>query len=158
MRGIAGQQPTATVRTFQAMSRHRSACGCAINLCGALYQVSETGSDLGVAVGDGSRRRCAECDRVERQRLQWLQQPERRCRRLLRCSLLRRRRPLRLRMIRKECRRLREAWLRAGETVPVGSRTRLRRACMYAGAVITTLTYMHMHICTYMTCQPLLAH
>jgi len=140
------------------MSRHRSACGCAINLCGALYQVSETGSDLGVAVGDGSRRRCAECDRVERQRLQWLQQPERRCRRLLRCSLLRRRRPLRLRMIRKECRRLREAWLRAGETVPVGSRTRLRRACMYAGAVITTLTYMHMHICTYMTCQPLLAH
>jgi len=55
-------------------------------------------------------------------------------------------------MIREECRRLREVWLRAGETVQVGSRTRFRRTCMYAGAVITTLTYMHMHIyiCTYM--------
>ena len=127
------------------MSRHRSACGCAINLCGALYQVSETGSALGVAVGDGRRRRCAECDRVERQRLQRLQQPERRS--LLRRRLLRRR-PLRLRMIRKECRRLREAWLRAGETVPVGSR--LRRACMIVrgGGDYHTYVYAyaHMHI------------
>ena len=54
---------------------------------GALYQVSKAGSALGVAVGDGRRRRPAECVCVERQRLQRLQQPERR--RLLRRRLLR---------------------------------------------------------------------
>eukprot|EP00964_Phaeocystis_antarctica_P073958 scaffold45427_cov54-Phaeocystis_antarctica.AAC.1 len=52
----------------------------------AFYQVSEAVSALGVTVGDGSRRHCAECVCVERHRLQRLQQPERR-----RCHLLRRR-------------------------------------------------------------------
>ena len=47
---------------------------------GALYQVSEAGSALGVAVGDGHRRYPTECVCVERQRLQRLQQPERRSR------------------------------------------------------------------------------
>ena len=47
----------------------------------ALYQASEAGGALGVAVGNGSRRHLAECVCVERQRLQRLQQPE--CRRLL---------------------------------------------------------------------------
>ena len=47
-------------------------------LTGALDQVGDAGSALGVAVGDGRRRRCAECVCVERQRLQRLQQPERR--------------------------------------------------------------------------------
>ena len=41
-----------------------------------LYQVSEAGSALRVAVGYGRRNRCAEIVCVERQRLQRLQQPE----------------------------------------------------------------------------------
>ena len=43
---------------------------------GALYQVSEAGGALLVAVGNGRRNRCAEIVCVERQRLQRLQQPE----------------------------------------------------------------------------------
>ena len=45
---------------------------------GALDQVSDATGALGVAVGDGRHRHPAECVCVERQRLQRLQQPERR--------------------------------------------------------------------------------
>ena len=44
---------------------------------GALHKVSDASGALGVAVGDGRRRRPAECVCVEQQRLQRLQQPER---------------------------------------------------------------------------------
>ena len=62
-------------------------------LTGALYQISNAGSALRVAVGNGRRNRCAERVCVERQRLQRLQQPE------LRRPL--RRRPLRRRLLRR---------------------------------------------------------
>jgi hypothetical protein len=62
-------------------------------LTGALYQVSEAGSALLVAVGNSRRNRCAERACVERQRSQRLQQPK------LRRPL--RRRPLRRRLLRR---------------------------------------------------------
>eukprot|EP00964_Phaeocystis_antarctica_P103620 scaffold68878_cov73-Phaeocystis_antarctica.AAC.2 len=41
---------------------------------GALHKVSDAPRALGVAIGNSRRRRCAQCVRAERQRLQRLQQ------------------------------------------------------------------------------------
>eukprot|EP00964_Phaeocystis_antarctica_P063636 scaffold38198_cov56-Phaeocystis_antarctica.AAC.1 len=54
--------------------RYRAETGHCDQRTGALQKVSDAPSALGVAVGDGRRRRCAKCVYVERQRLQRLQQ------------------------------------------------------------------------------------
>ena len=104
---LNGWELTPQAMFAQGQRNHRSAAGvgqlCSVWPCdqlfGALYQVSVAGSALCVAVGNCRRHRCKERVCVELQRLQRLQQPERRrllrrrlrCRRLLRSRLLRRR-------------------------------------------------------------------
>jgi hypothetical protein len=85
------QAPCDWIEAIETRSQGRDGfVGACDKHTGALDQVSDAGSALGVAVGDGRRRRCAECVCVERQRHQRLQQPERRSRRLRRRNLSRR--------------------------------------------------------------------